>query len=211
MVGVKPPMRQEDVMDYAVKRRETLYQGFFRLEAYTIEHARFDGGRLCVRREHFERGDAAAVLLYDAARDRVLLLEQFRVGPVARDEHPWMIEIVAGIVDAGETPEDTARREALEEAGYAPRSLTSLGCFYASPGASSERLFLFLAEVDANEAVGDGGGVSQECEDIRRFWVSRRQAVRMVQDGRIRSAAPMIAIMRAFGVPPLCPPVRRMS
>ncbi|RMH59933.1 MAG: NUDIX domain-containing protein [Zetaproteobacteria bacterium] len=190
-------------MDYRIKRREPLYQGFFTLEALTIEHARFDGGRMRVRREHFERGDAAAVLLFDPARDEVLLLEQFRVGPVARGEHPWLIEIVAGIIDPGETPHQAAMREAREEAGYEPRRLKPLGRFYASPGASSERLFLFLGEVARGEAVGAGGGVRQECEDIRLFWVSRREAVRMVCDGRIASAAPMIAIMRAFGTLPV--------
>jgi len=78
--------------------------------------------------------------------------------------------------------------------------LKSLGCFYVSPGGSSERSFLYMGEVDAASPVTKGGGVSDEHEDIRTFWVKRDQAMAMVRNGRINSSGPMLALLLAFGV-----------
>ncbi|PJC71344.1 MAG: DNA mismatch repair protein MutT, partial [Zetaproteobacteria bacterium CG_4_8_14_3_um_filter_59_5] len=103
-------------MKYTLLEQTTGYQGFFRLDVSTIRHDRFDGGELEIKREYLERGDAVVVLLFDPALDEVLLIEQFRVGPVARDDHPWLIEVVAGMLHPGEDPLDCARRECIEEA-----------------------------------------------------------------------------------------------
>lgn len=150
-------------------------------------------------RENFERGDAVAVLLYDPKRDEILLIEQFRIGPAIRQDKAWLIEVVAGMLHPGEDPIECARRECLEEAGYAPQSLKSLGSYYVSPGGTSERLFLFMSEVDASQPVGKGGGLDSEHEDIRVFWVKREEALAMVHDGRINSSGPMLALLLAFG------------
>jgi len=185
-------------MKYKVLEQSTGYQGFFRLDVSTIRHERFDGGELEIKREYLERGDAVVVLLHDPARDEVLLIEQFRIGPVARDENPWLIEVVAGMLYPGEDPEDCARRECIEEAGYEPTNLKSLGSYYVSPGGCSERIFLYLSEVDSTKPVGDGGGLESEHEDIRVFWVSRKETLTMVADGRINSSGPMLALLLAF-------------
>lgn len=187
-------------MKYKILKRKVLYQGFFKMEGFELNHERFDGGELHIHRELLERGDAVAALLYDPEKDEALLIEQFRIGPAMRDDNPWLIEVVAGMVDAGESREEAAKREALEESGYAPDKLTYLGKYYATPGGSSECIYLYLGYVDKDKPVHDGGGMAYEHEDIRRFWVSRQEAMAMVSDGRINSGAPMLAVMLAFGV-----------
>ncbi len=186
-------------MDYKVIKKERVYQGFFGMDEYVLEHDRFDGGSLQVKRENMERGDAAALLLYDPKADEVLLLEQFRIGPAARDDNPWLIEIVAGMLDAGETAEQAAIREAEEEAGFVPSKVSFLGRYYTTPGACSERIDLFLGLVDKNHPVNEGGGCDDEQEDIRMLWVSRETALDMLAEGKVASGAPMLALMLAFG------------
>ncbi len=188
-------------MRFSVRQRSACYRGWFAVDAYEIRHDRFDGGTMEVRRELLERGNSVGVLLYDPACDSVLLLEQFRIGPAARGEHPWLVEIVAGMIDDGETAEESARREALEEAGYLPQELHPLGAprWYPSPGACSEQITLFMAEVDSGKPQRDRLGVADEGEDIRRRWVSRSEAMAMVADGRINSALPIMALLLAFG------------
>ncbi|MFQ5581693.1 MAG: NUDIX domain-containing protein [Mariprofundaceae bacterium] len=179
--------------------QKRLHRGFFRLDAYTVEHECFNGGTQTICREHLERGDAVAVLLFDPARNEVLLIEQFRIGPAVRGDEAWLIEIVAGMIDEGEDAEAAARREAVEEAGYEPATLQHLGRYYSTPGGSSECIDLFLGEVDRGSPVADGGGISHEHEDIRIHWVSRRQAMQWLHSGRINSGAPMLALLMAFG------------
>ena len=188
-----------DSMDYKITKKERVYQGFFGMDEYMVEHDRFAGGSLRVRRENMERGDAAAMLLYDPEVDEVLLLEQFRIGPAARNEHPWLIEIVAGMIDEGESAKQAVIREAEEESGFIPSNVTFLGRYYTTPGACSERIDLFLGLVDKQSPVSAGGGCDQEQEDIRSFWVSRETSLEMLAEGKIASGAPMLALMLAFG------------
>ncbi|MDX8404741.1 MAG: NUDIX domain-containing protein [Mariprofundus sp.] len=188
-------------MKYRVISKQSLYQGFFKMDAWEVEHERFDGGKQTVLRENMERGDAAAILLFDPHTGKVLLLEQFRIGPVLREDNPWLIEIVAGMVDAGESVEQAIIREAREEAGFVPYQTTWLGRYYTTPGACSERIDLYLGLVDSNTPVGDGGGLDEEHEDIRSFWVSKEEAMQMLANGRIASGAPMLALLLAFGCP----------
>jgi len=186
-------------MHYKIIARQPLHRGFFKLDAYTVEHDRFNGGHLTIRREHLERGDAVAVLLYDPDKDAVLLIEQFRIGPAVRGENAWLLEIVAGMVDPGEDAESCARRECVEESGYRPEKIQPLGCYYSTPGGSSERIHLYLGEVNADHPCANGGGLDEEHEDIRSRWVSRKQAMQWVYEGRINSAAPRLALLLAFG------------
>jgi len=189
------------MMQYRILDKDILYRGFFTFEGLKVRHDTFDGGSVVIHRELLERGDAVAILLYDRQCDEVLLIEQFRMGPAARGEHAWMIEVVAGMVDEGEDSEACAIRESIEEAGYRPSEVVYLGKYYTSPGGTSESLRLYLGYVDKGKPVAKGGGLAAENEDIRCFWVSRAEAVQMVKDGRIHSGAPMLAIMLAFGVP----------
>ncbi len=186
-------------MKYTILQKKLLHQGFFKFEGFEVEHETFAGGSLTIQRELLERGDAVAILLYDKTYDEVLLIEQFRIGPAARGEHAWMIEIVAGMLDEGESKESAVIRESVEEAGYEPKDIQYLGKYYASPGGTSESLDLYLGYVDKDKPVAEGGGVDSEHEDIRTFWVSREEAVAMTKNGAINSGAPMLAILLAFG------------
>jgi len=187
-------------MHYKLLEKKPLYRGFFKLDLYSIDHECHDGGKQAIVREHLERGDGVAVLLYDRASDEVLLIEQFRVGPAVRDDDAWLIEVVAGMIDPGETAEAAARREAVEEAGFEPFELHHLTRYYSTPGGSSERIDLYLGVVDRNKPVGAGGGMKHEHEDIRPFWIGREQAMAWALNGKINSGAPILALLLSFGV-----------
>ncbi|MDQ7057564.1 MAG: NUDIX domain-containing protein [Ghiorsea sp.] len=187
-------------MNYKILEKVSLFQGFFKFEKFNIEHDTFQGGSLTIERELLERGDAVAILLYDKHYDEVLLIEQFRIAPAVREDNAWMIEVVAGMLAEGEDKVECAIRESVEEAGYQPFDIQFLGKTYVSPGGTSECLYMYLGYVDKDKPVAEGGGLDEEHEDIRSFWVSRQEAVRMVKDGRINSGAPMLAVLLAFGV-----------
>lgn len=144
-------------------------------------------------REIVERGDVAAVLLYDPRLDRVVMIEQFRVGAMGDSRGPWLLEIVAGLIEPGETPEDVARREAIEEAGCAIQTLEPITRFYATPAKSSERSYLYCGLVDAANA-GGVHGLVHEGEDIRVVPLAAEEALALVDDGTINSAWPIIAL-----------------
>lgn len=177
-----------------IVERTVCYQGFFRIDRYRFRHRLFGGGwSLELVREVFERGHAAAVLPYDPDLDRVVLIEQFRIGALNADGGPWTLEIVAGVADEGETPEAVIRREAAEEAGLTVHELESICEFLVSPGGTTERIVVFCGRVDAS-AAGGVHGLSEEGEDIRVVPVTFDEAVAMVADGRIRTSHTIIAL-----------------
>lgn len=171
------------------------YSGFFRMEKYRLRHELFSGGwSPAITRECLERGHAVAVLPYDPERDQIVLLEQFRVGALDFPGGPWLLEIVAGIMDEpDETPEDVARRETVEEAGCELLDLVPICHYLVSPGGTSESITLFCGRVNADQ-VGGIRGMVDEHEDIRLHVVSRSEALDLLDSGRINSAAPIIAL-----------------
>jgi len=170
------------------------YDGFFRLERYRLRHRLFSGAwSRVLTRELFERGHAAAVLPYDPALDAVVLVEQFRIGALETPGSPWLLEIVAGIIDPGETPEDVVRREALEEANCQIQELLHICDYFVSPGGTSERISLFCGKVHAASAGGLYGLAAEE-EDIRVTVVPFVEAIEQLHAGKINSAAPIIAL-----------------
>ncbi|WP_198246066.1 NUDIX domain-containing protein [methane-oxidizing endosymbiont of Gigantopelta aegis] len=174
--------------------KETVYQGFFRLEKYRLKHTLFQGGWSNeIVRELFRRGDCVAVLLYDPVRDEVVLIEQFRIGAVLRKKQAWLLEIVAGAVEPGETAAEVAIREAEEEAGCKIQELRLIHEFYTTPGGASEWLSLFYGRIDSRN-VGGIFGLDHEDEDIRVSAVKFEQAYQMMEQGEIDSAIPIIAL-----------------
>ncbi|MBS4049996.1 MAG: NUDIX domain-containing protein [Methylomonas sp.] len=179
---------------FEILARETVYQGFFRLEQYTLKHTLYRGGwSRPITRELFRRGNCVAVLLYDPERDEVVLIEQFRVGAALRPRRAWLIEIVAGAIEEGETAEEVAYREALEEAGCEIEQLIEIQQFYTTPGGCSERITLFCGRVDSR-AVGGVHGLAEEDEDIHVTAVKFDEVFRMLEDGKIESGIPIIAV-----------------
>ncbi len=169
---------------------------FFRLWGLDASHRRFDGGRNeGLVREVFAGADAALVLPYDEARDRVLLVEQWRAGPAWRgDPQPWTLEPVAGLVDAGETPEEAAVRETEEEAGLRVAALERMFAGYASPGNSTDHHTAFLALCDLPDDHAGGGGLEEEKEDLRLHLLPFDRAMDLIGTGEA-NAVPLIAML----------------
>ncbi|ELY2641515.1 ADP-ribose diphosphatase [Cronobacter sakazakii] len=180
--------------DVEIIAREKLYRGFFSLDLYRFRHRLFNGEMSGeVRREIFERGHAAVLLPFDPVRDEVVLIEQIRIAAFDTSDTPWLLELVAGMIEPGETVEEVARREAMEEAGLSVGRVKKFMSYLASPGGTSERLSLMVGEVDATTAQGIHG-LADENEDIRVHVVSREQAYQWVEKGRIDNAASVIAL-----------------
>ncbi|MDE5178527.1 ADP-ribose diphosphatase [Vibrio fluvialis] len=179
--------------DVEIVSTETLFQGFFRMVKYRFKHRLFQGGwSQTIEREMFERGHAAALLPYDPQRDQVVMIEQIRVGAL---EHvnPWQLEIVAGIIDRAESAEEVVRREAEEEAGISVNRTEKITSYYPSAGGCSEKLDVYVGEVDASLAHGVHG-LDYEGEDIKVHVMSRRDAYQLVKEGRIENGASIIAL-----------------
>ena len=179
---------------FEILNKETVYQGFFRLEKYRLKHTLFGGGWSAeITRELFKRGSCVAVLLYDPDADKVVLIEQFRTGAILNPDKTWLVEIVAGAIEEGETANQVAYREALEEAGCEIQQLMIINEFYTTPGGSSEWITLFCGKVDSTQ-VGGIHGLDHEDEDILVHAVDFDEAYRMLENGEIESAIPIIAI-----------------
>lgn len=180
--------------DVNVLTKETLYKGFFECNRYSFTHPLFDGGTSdIVKREVFERGHAVAVLPYDPILDELVLLEQFRFPAMETTQSAWLIEVVAGIIDPGETPEDVCYREAQEEAGINISNLTKISSYLTTPGACTERIELYIAQVDAKTAKGIHG-LDNEAEDIKVLRVPLAQAEEWLSNGKIDNSTAIIAL-----------------
>ncbi|QDC10114.1 NUDIX domain-containing protein [Oceanicola sp. D3] len=173
------------------------YAGFFAVEEYQLTHERFDGTRSApLERASFISADAATVLPYDPQRDRVMLVEQLRTGPLARgDAQPWVLEPIAGRVDPGETPEDCAHREAQEEAGLTLERLVPIGGYYPSPGAKSEYLHGFIGLADLPDGSAGLGGEPGEGEDIRAHLVSFDEAMALLESGEVNVGTTVVSLL----------------
>ena len=158
------------------------YLGYFAVRESRMTYQRFDGSQsLPIHRSGFLMGDAVTVLPYDPVRDRILVIEQFRYGPWLRDDrNPWTLEPIAGRIDAGETPEEAARREAVEEAHLTLGRLILVGQYYPSPGAISEYLYSYVAICDLPDDCAVFGGLAEEVEDIKSHLLGFEQLMALV-------------------------------
>lgn len=175
--------------------QQTLHHGYLRVVRHTLRHGLFAGGLSAeLSREVLERGAAVAVLPYDPRRDRVVMIRQFRIGAhAAGDADPWLIEIVAGMVETGETTDDVARRETREETGLATGRLESICDCYVSPGGTSEYVSIYCAEVDTQD-IPRLAGCQDEGEDIEVSVLSAAQAIALLDGGTLRNALTIIGL-----------------
>lgn len=158
---------------------DAAYQGFFRLHRLTVEHERFDGGTTGpLVREVLHRSDVAAALLYDPAADQVVLVEQYRAGAHLAGLDPWLVDIVAGRIEAGQDALAAVRREIAEESGLTPSAIVAIGSYLTAPHLSSERVHLYCARVDAGRVAGLHG-LAHEGEDIRPLVLGRAAALEL--------------------------------
>lgn len=183
-----------DRSDVEILSRETLYEGYFRIDRYRLRHRRHEGGWTGeITREVFERGHVAAVLPYDPDRDTVVLIEQFRIGAFAAGQPCWLTEIVAGVIDEGESAEAVAHREMKEETGCRVGAVELIGSYLSSPGGASESVALYVGRVDSSTAGGVHGRADEE-EDIRvlvRPWAEVEVGL---HQGLFANAATLIAL-----------------
>lgn len=183
-----------DKNDVQVLSCEPLYKGFFKCNKFTLKHKLFNGEwSQPIQREFFERGKAAALLAYDKEKDAVILVEQFRFGAMESKQSPWLLELIAGMIDIGEDAQEVAKREAFEEAGLVIEECQFMLSYFVSPGGTTETLDLFIANVDSTN-VGGVFGLDEEGEDIRVHVVPREQAYQWVKSGKIDNAATIIGL-----------------
>lgn len=180
---------------FEILKRETMYQGYFRMDRYHLRYERFDGSwSRVMTREVLDRGRrCAGVLPFDPQQDKVVLVEQFRPGVMARDEYPWTTELVAGVCDTGETCEMTARREASEEAGCVVTDLCPLMDYFPSPGSINEYTSLYVGRTIAPEHESLRGLVEED-EDTRVLVLPTAEALNLLYAKKIRDAATIITM-----------------
>lgn len=181
-------------MKWKMVERTVAYQGFFRFEQLRLRHERHAGGwSEELHRDLISRAPVVAVLPYDPERDKVVLVEQFRTGAIDKLDEPWLIEIIAGLVEPGEELQEVAHREALEEAGCVLRDLVHIRDYFSTPGGNKEHVSLYAAKTDSSN-VGGVHGLADEGEDIRVHVLDVGEAFEMLASGRIMSANTIIAL-----------------
>lgn len=183
-----------DRSDVKILEKKIVYQGHFQLEQWKVKFRLFNGNWSTTQtREIFERGEAVGILLFDVNRNQLVLIEQFRVGIVGKTSNPWLIEIAAGVIDKNESLEQVARRETQEETGLEISNLYPICRYWVSPGGSSERIYLFCGQVDAQLAKGIHG-VMDEGEDIRVCVLNLKVAYNLLNQGKFNNSSTIIAL-----------------
>jgi ADP-ribose pyrophosphatase len=191
-------IKQYNNEDATVLSEETVYQGFFKMKRFKVQYKLFNGGlSRVVNREMFERGHAVAVLPYDPNTQEFVLIEQFRLGAMATCESPWLIEVIAGMIEEGEDPDKVCHRETLEEAGIELTELQKVLTYLSSPGGTTERLHIYMAKTDSTLASGVHG-LDSESEDIKVHRVAESDARTWLENGMIDNAAAIIALQWFF-------------
>jgi ADP-ribose pyrophosphatase len=179
----------------SIEKKRYILNDFFKIEEAHLRFELFNGKMSpSVRRLSLERGDSVAVLVFNQTTEKLILISQFRY-PTYKNNNGWIIEAIAGMVDPGETPEQSARREVQEETGLEIDDFDSIATFYPSPGGSSERIFLFYSEVSGEKAkYKDTGGLIGHGEDIKAVEITLDDALRKIKAGEIVDAKTIIGI-----------------
>lgn len=195
MSETKKTLQKYNHNDVKILKKEVLHDGFCRIERYTLQNKMFDGSWTePYTREFMAKHKAAVALPYDPVLDKVVLIEQFRVGALFQEQSPWLLELVAGIMDKeDESSENLIRRELMEEAGLEALELTHICDYLTSPGGTSENVRVFYAKVDATRAP-QYCGLKEENEDIKIHVVSSQEAFDLMHRGVIHNAAAIIAL-----------------
>ena len=177
--------------------REVLSDNWYKLEKISFEQTGPDGQPETQQREVYHNGPGAAVLPIDRARGTVLLVRQLRIPALVNGDGPTLVEACAGMVDEGDGPAETVRKEAQQEMGYRLRGIRALFTLYMSPGASAEKLHLFAADYDPGDKVGAGGGEASEGERIDVLELPLARAWDMVTSGEIVDAKTVLLLQHA--------------
>ena len=181
--------------DVTIESREFLFRGFIQVEKVSFRHRLFNQPdySAVIQRELIHRPEAAGVLLYNDQQQRFALIEQFRVGALNDSESAWQLEVIAGVLDGDEAPEDCIRRESLEESGCEVQQLQHLFSFYLSAGACSEFFHLYAAEVELPK-MGGIFGMPDEGENIQLHLFDYSELGTLLKNGRLRNAPVIMAL-----------------
>ena len=184
--------------NYKIISKEKVHNGFFKLHELTFIHQKHDGiWSSNIKREIFGGAHVATVLPYDPIKKKILLLNQFRAGVIERKDDPMMIEIVAGIIDEGESPEEAAKRECLEETGCSIKKLQEICSYYPAPGSSESFYHLFLGEIEAFDEKRIFG-IEDENEDILVQSYSIEEVKNLMKKKKIINGLTLIALQWFF-------------
>jgi ADP-ribose pyrophosphatase len=179
---------------WQINEQKTVYEGFYKIESVKYSHSLHSGDMTGpIDAELFVRGDVVGLLPYDPVSDQVALIEQFRIGAMHNKPDPWLVQIIAGMIDTDETPEQVVIREAKEEAGIELVDVELMSRYIASPGASTEEVYVFYAETDLSQ-VGGTHGLVEEDEDISVKVMPADDAIALLDSGQIKNALSIIAL-----------------
>ena len=173
---------------------ETVWKGWSHVRRVTFDYTGDEGQTNRLKWEVFDRGHAVAVLLYDEARDVIVMVRQFRVPVYLSGDTPFLLEVPAGSLEKGEDPAAAIIREVMEETGYRAESPQTLFTAYMSPGSVTEKVHFYFAPVSAAEKVEAGGGLEDEHEDLEIVEVSPKEAIEMIDNGRIIDAKTIMLV-----------------
>lgn len=180
--------------DVTIAGEKIVYDGFFKVSKFQLSHCKFAGDQTeLMTRELVLRKEAAGALLYDPQLDAVALIEQFRIGALEHATSPWLLELVAGLIDTDESPAQVVRRETQEEAGCEILALEPVLNYFSSPGGSNEYFYLFCGRADLRNA-GGIHGLPEEHEDIRVHVVAFDAAVDLLNRGELCNAHTIVAM-----------------
>lgn len=178
-------------------QQKIVFEGYHRLEVCHFQPKSLHGEKWMnpMSREVFRTGPVASTLLYCPESDEVLMNEQFRAGAfMAGAENPWLIECCAGGIDEGETPEDAARREALEETGTEVLEIEPIGTVYTSPGCFDEEFFLFCGRIANPKGGGIHGLVEEEGEEIKTHLMPAADVIALLDAGKITNVTTALCL-----------------
>ncbi|WP_339657231.1 GDP-mannose pyrophosphatase NudK [uncultured Maribacter sp.] len=177
--------------------REILSDNWYTLNKYTFEYQRPDGSWETQQREAYDRGNGAAILLYNTKKGSVVLTKQFRMPTyVNGNDDGMMIEVCAGLLD-GDDPADCVRKETEEETGYKISNVKKVMQTYMSPGSVTEILYLFVGEYDESMKVSEGGGAENETENIEVLELDFEKAMDMITTGDINDSKTIMLLQYA--------------
>ncbi len=184
--------------NFKVTNKKNLYDGFFKMHEISLKYKKYDGNWSNeIKRELFGGAQVSAVLPYDPIKKKIVLIQQFRPGTISKNTNNYLNEIVAGIIDPGESAEIAAKRECLEETGYKIKKLTPIQGYFPAPGSSESFYHLFLGEVDSKNEKKIMG-LDNENEDILVESYKVNQVKKMMQEGKFINGLTLIAIQWFF-------------
>ena len=174
---------------------KTVYSGWMKVIQARLRRQKFDGSMSDEwKYEKMERGNAVAALIFNRDTQKIVLVNQFRY-PTCQHGTGWITEVVAGMITENEDPQETVKRELIEESGYQTEKLEHIGGFYVSPGGTTERIILYYAEVRDRDKIEPGGGLEQENENVQILEYSLEESIRMLDNGEFNDAKTIIALL----------------